>query len=89
MINALLLVTRLALSAGVVDFQDSESLEQSLDRHAAARARLSAGLVESGELKAAAFDWAFNDMPWVVADYDGPFASSDDAKVNPFVVEND
>ena len=89
MINTLLLVTHLALSAGTVDFQDSESLEQSLDRHAVARARLSAGLVESGELKAAAFDWGFADMPWVFS-FANPFDNgSDDAKVNPFVVESD
>ena len=89
MINTLLLVAHLALSAGTVDFQDSESLEQSLDRHAVARARLSAGLVESGELKQASFDWAFNDMPWIVS-FANPFSdSSDDAKVNPFAVESD
>ena len=90
MINMMLLATRLAVSAmngSYVEFQDSESLEQSLDRHAVARARLSAGLVESGELTVASPDWALADMPWVVADYDGSFASSDDAKVNPFVGE--
>lgn len=83
----MLLATQLALSASTVDFQDNESLEQSLDRHAVARARCQAGLVETGALEVVKPDWAFNDMPWVIADYDGPFASSDDEKVNPFATE--
>ena len=69
-----------------VDLQSDETLEQSLDRHAIARARCQAGLVETGELEVAAPSWAFIKMPWVGSSvaYD-----RDDAKVNPFAVEID